>query len=1323
MISGWVLIAISLGYIALLFLIAWRGDVRAHLKGPAQRRPIVYSLTLAVYCSSWTFFGSVGDATVHGWRYLAIFAGPVLTFLLFWPAFNKMIRVAKRQNVTSIADFIASRYGKSQRLAAFCALAALIAALPYLALQLKAMAASFVTLTTHDDALTAPMFGDIALYVAALMALFAILFGTRRTNATEHHEGLIQSLAFESLLKLFAFMTLGILVIWNAYHVAMPLLPQTPLLPTQHALQGKSLAQFFGQSAGQGVLVQTLLAMLAVFCVPRQFHITVVEQTHHDDARQARWLFPLYLCLAALFVMPLATVGSSLYGHSGLDPDMYALHLPISMHNTPLALLTFLGGFAAASGMVIMASVTLSIMISNEVVIPMLLKLHWFDLSSGRYTRRVLRARRILIVLIIGLAYGVYRMLAPTSSLSALGMLSLAGLAQLAPALLGGLYWKRANRIGVGSGLAAGMLIWSYTLLLPTLVQAGLLSTTWVEQGPLGITWLNPLALFGLRIADPLTQGVLLSLGINLLFFIVMSQLVPQRVVERIQAALFTDNATNALPSINRPWMGATSVEDLKVLCKRFLDKRQVEHAFNEFAQRQPWPMNDQTLAPIEVIQFSERLLASAIGASSARIVINSALSKRGIELSDVVSIVDEASQVLEFNRSLLQSTVDNLQQGISVIDHKLNLVVWNRRYLELFDFPDNLIRVGTPIERIFRYNAHNREYGPGDSEEHVVQLLANLRSGKPHHYLRYRQDGTVLDIQGNPMQGGGFVYTYHDITQQKRTEEALIRSESNIRIYTDNVPALIAYFDTECHYLFTNRAYETGMGIDRVEAIGKRAEEVMSKETWRQRAPWMLRALAGERVSYELSLTDTEDQRRYMLATYTPHFNAVGRVLGFFALYQDITERRQAEIALKETNEHLEERVRERTSRLSQLNDALQQENAVRAHAEQALRQAKQVAETANASKTRFLAAASHDLLQPLNAARLFTSALNQQLEHSEHAQTLSHIDASLQSAEELLSTLLDISKLDAGALTPRRKVFALHDVLHPLKTQFEVMAEERGLDLSVIDTRMIVDSDPQMLRRILQNFLSNALRYTAQGRVLLGCRRVGNQVSIEVWDTGPGIPENKQQEIFEEFRRLDSDIRHDENEKGLGLGLSIAERMARVLDHRLTVRSKMARGTVFTLSVPRCKGAYAKEEDKLRRTVSRGSLKGARILCIDNERVTLEGMKAILTGWECDVYTATSIGGARSVLRNIDGDPDAILADYHLGNDVTGLMALDTLGEHCEGDVPGVIITADRTEEVAEIVRRAGYKLINKPVKPATLRALLTRALQARRASRRLD
>ncbi|WP_069383368.1 hybrid sensor histidine kinase/response regulator [Halomonas caseinilytica] len=1314
MFAGWLLIVVSLLYVAVLFAIAWRGDRLARSRGATRRRPIVYSLALAIYCTSWTFHGAVGQAATSGWSFASIFVGPILTLLLFWPVLAKMIRVAKHQNVTSIADFIASRYGKTQSLAAFASLVALIGTLPYIVLQLKAVSTSFSVLTSEADITRAPLFGDTAFYVALVMAAFAILFGTRHTDATEHHEGLIHAVAFESLIKLVAFLTLGAYVTWGMFDGLGDLLAFADI---QLELQ-RQLAQ---QDFGQGFWAQTLLAMLAILCLPRQFHVAVVENTHRDDAAKARWLFPLYLVAFGFFVLPLAAAGLTIFADTDVPPDTYVLALPMAAGSEWLTLLTFIGGFSASTGMVIVAAVAVSIMISNEIVIPALFRLRWFDTKARDYGRLVLRARRITIGVILALAYGAYQLLGDFSSLAAIGMLSFAAAAQFAPALIGGLYWKRGNRLGVIVGMNAGFAIWAYCLLMPDLIAAGVLPETWLHGGPLNVGWLSPTALFGLNVGDSFTHGVMLSLGVNLVAYIFVSQMTPQRVVERIQASLFVDSVETRQTSVNRPWTGATTVGDLKVLCERFLGAGQVSRAFDDYARRIGKPLEDNTRASIDVIQFTERFLASVLGASSARIVVNSALQGRGIGISDVISIVDEASQVLEFNRALLQATIENINQGISVVDQNLRLVVWNQRYLELFRFPDHLIRVGAPIDRIFLYNAHNGEYGPGDPEEHVKLLLDNIREGQPHRYVRYRQDGSVLEVQGNPMPGGGFVYTYQDITQQKRTEEALIRSENNIRIYTDNVPALIAYFDKDCRYLFTNRAYEQAFEIDRNEVIGKPLQAVIPEDMARERAPWIDRALAGERVNFEVSLQLPEGIR-YMLVTYTPHFGDSGAILGFFALYQDITERRRAEIALKETNETLEERVRERTQALSEANAALRQENRVRAEAEQALRQAKQVAEDANASKTRFLAAASHDLLQPLNAARLFTSALTQEMDADDMKRTIGHIDNSLQAAEELLGTLLDISKLDAGALTPRRSHFALADIFRPLRAEFDVMAEERGLDLVVVPSRAWVDSDAQMLRRIVQNFLSNAIRYTQEGRVLLGCRRQGERLSIEVWDSGPGIPEAKQAEIFQEFRRLDQASRHKEGEKGLGLGLSIAERMSRVLDHPIRVRSEEGAGTVFAVSVPVVEARsqeVAEEKSKTRRAGNK--LAGTRILCIDNETLILEGMKAMLTGWGCEVFTATSIGGAKSVLRHLDADPDAILADYHLDNEVTGLMAMEALAERLNGNVPGIVITADRTEEVAETVKRAGYHLLLKPVRPAALRALLTRTLQASRAAAR--
>ncbi|PRY66796.1 PAS domain S-box-containing protein [Vreelandella songnenensis] len=1309
MFHGGLLVAVSLLYIAVLFGIAWYGDRRARTHGASRRRPIIYSLALAIYCTSWTFYGAVGQAATAGWSFASIFVGPILTFLLFWPVLAKMIRVAKHQNVTSIADFIASRYGKTQSLAAFASLVALVGTLPYIALQLKAVSTTFSVLTDENTS-GAPLFGDTAFYVAIVMAVFAILFGTRHTDATEHHEGLIHAVAFESVVKLLAFLVLGAFVTWGMFDGLGELMGHAE---SQLELQRQLANQDFGQS----FWAQTLLAMLAILCLPRQFHVAVVENIHPGDATKARWLFPLYLLAIAFFVVPLAAAGLLLFSESGVEPDTYVLALSMQSGQQWLTLLTFIGGFSAATGMVIVAAVAVSIMISNEIVIPALFRLRWFDTKARDYGRLVLRARRITIAVVLTMAYGFYRLIAEFTSLASIGMLSFAAAAQFAPALIGGLYWKRGNRLGVIVGMNAGFAIWAYSLLMPAMINAGVLPAAWLVGGPLGVTWLSPTALFGLHLGDSFTNGVMLSLGVNLFCYIFISQMTSQRVVERIQASLFVDSVETRQTSVNRPWTGATTVGDLKVLCERFLGAGQVDRAFEDYARRAGKPLDNGTRASIDVIQFTERFLASVLGASSARIVVNSALQGRGIGISDVISIVDEASQVLEFNRALLQATIENINQGISVVDQNLRLVVWNQRYLELFRFPDHLIRVGAPIDRIFRYNAHNGEYGPGDPEEHVQLLLDNIRDGQPHRYVRYRQDGSVLEVQGNPMPGGGFVYTYQDITQQKRIEEALIRSENNIRIYTDNVPALIAYFDKECRYLFTNRAYEQAFGIDRNAVIGRRYEDVLSLKQSEERAPWVDLALSGERVSFEVSMR-VNDAMRYMLVTYTPHFGDSQSILGFFALYQDITERRRAEIALKETNETLEERVRERTQALSEANAALRQENRVRAEAEQALRQAKQLAEDANASKTRFLAAASHDLLQPLNAARLFTSALMQNVTAPDTQRTIGHIDNSLQAAEELLGTLLDISKLDAGALTPRRSHFALADIFRPLRAEFEVMADNRGLDFMVVPTQQWVDSDPQMLRRIVQNFLSNAIRYTQHGRVLLGCRRQGQRLIIEVWDSGPGIPASKLTEIFQEFRRLDQVSRHKESEKGLGLGLSIADRMSRVLDHPIKVRSWEGMGTVFSVSVPIVAPREISTTEEPTSKRSGNKLAGARIVCIDNETLILEGMTAMLSGWGCEVFTATSIGGAKSILRNMDGDPDAILADYHLDNEVTGLMALEALSERLTDAVPGIVITADRTEEVAELIKRAGYQLLLKPVKPAALRALLTRTLQASRA-----
>ncbi len=1311
MVAGWFVILISLAYVGLLFAIAYYGDNHARELLRSRARPWVYSLSLAVYCTSWTFYGAVGRAATSGWEFLATYLGPILTFIFGWHLFTKIVQVSKQQNITTISDFIASRYGKSQSLAVLVTVLAVLGVVPYIALQLKAVALSYTTLTTSVGQITSSG-SDTALFVALLMALFSILFGTRHIDATEHHEGMVLAVAFESIVKLAAFLAVGLFVTFGMFDGFGDLLTQANerLIHSDIYQDGVRHNSF---------LTEVLLAAIAVICLPRQFQMGVVENTHLDDLKTARWVFPLYLVLMCLFVLPIATAGKIKFPGAGIDADTFVLGLPLYADQSKLALLAFVGGLSAATSMVIVATISLSTMICNDIVMPLLLRIPHLRLAKSKdLGALLLRIRRLTIINLMLLAYFYYRIFGESGSLASYGLLAFAAVAQFAPAMVGAVYWKGGTRQGALAGLSAGFLFWLITLVLPTLADAGLLPRSIISNGLFGFEMLRPTALLGVPFSDPLTHGLFWSLLANIGLYLLFSRYSELRLIDRIQASTYVDTAHSPSGGDKvRTLSGQATVGDLQMLTERFLGVSRTQHAFTGFAlQRgEDAPLSGDRATP-ELIEFTERLLAGVIGAASARIILGSTLRGQDMQLGDVVTIVDEATQVLKFNRALLQSTIENINQGISVVDQQLRLVAWNRRYLELFDYPEGLICVGRPAAEVFRYNAEMGEYGPGSIEEHMTARLALLQSGKSHSYVRYRQDGTVLEIQGNPMPGGGYVNTYMDITEHKRTEEALRESERSIRLYTDNVPVLIAYLDKERRYLFVNKAYAEVFGIhDRHAISGTPCYKILKESDYDHRTPFIARVLKGERQRFETRLPAQDGSIRYADVTYIPHIGEYGDVLGYFTLYQDITERRKAEIALQETNENLEQRVHERTQAISAINKELRKENTIRALIEDELRQAKSEAEAANLGKTRFLAAASHDLLQPLNASRLFASALGQQSHNEETAQLVRNLDGSLKAAEELLVTLLDISKLDAGALEPTVTHFRLDNLFNTLRAEFQAMAQEKQLSFRCVHCNQVVESDQQLLRRVLQNFLSNAIRYTQHGKLLLGCRRRGRNLRIEVWDTGVGIPENRLKEVFEEFRRIDNP-KHSQV-KGLGLGLAITERIAKMLGHRLNVRSWPGKGTVFSVELPLGDPARLVQPKRSTETPRRSSnLAGTRVLCIDNEPNILEGMTALLQGWSCEVRTALSEGDA---LQQVQGDsyrPDIILADYHLGETQTGIMALQALSHHWEQPVPAIVITADRSDEVQEEIASFGAQLLRKPMRPAALRAMMTTLLSQR-------
>ncbi|CAJ1801955.1 Adaptive-response sensory-kinase SasA [Aeromonas salmonicida] len=1144
--QGWLLIGLSLAYLGLLFLIAYVADKskRRRLKG----QPLLYSLSLAVYCTSWTFFGTVGQASESPWSPVPIYLGPMLVFLFGWRLLARLILVAKREHITSIADFIAARYGKSQRLAMVIALIAIMGILPYLVLQLKAIVTGLDLLMANS--VSAGPTGNtagLALGVALLLALFSILFGTRNLDATEHHRGMVVAIAFESVVKLLAFVTVGGFALWLI--LSKPSQARTlvasDFLDAVVAVTPGGLLE---------LAIYTLVAMCAVICLPRQFHVTVVENNQGQDLHWARWLFPLYLFVMGLFIWPLALAGKQWVG-AGMASDTYVISLPMSLGFDGMAMLAFLGGTSAATGMVIVCTIALAIMVSNDLVLPVLLRRFWQQGRDERLVRRLLQVRRGAILLILLAAWGLYLWLGDLTSLSRIGYLSFGAVAQFAPALLLGLYWRHGNRKGVYLGLALGVSLWFVTLL----AESGLLAGSPLES------LLAPPDWPAFRDLSLGAWCIFLSLLLNLLGYVAGSLLSRAAVSERLQAANFVGKPSRDTTAL---YQARVSVKELEMLAARFVGSSRVKRAFGRFAGERGGTLAPQMQASAELIAHTERLLAGVFGTSSARLVLASALQGRNMQLEEIATIVDEASDVFRFNRGLLQGAIEHMGQGISVVDRELKLVAWNRRYIELFHYPPGLIQMGRSIEEIIRYNAEQGLCGPGDIEAHVARRVAYMLRGSPHISARERPDGRVIEMQGNPMPAGGFVMTFTDIT------------------------------------------------------------------------PF-----------------------------------------------------RDAERVLREANEHLEARVAERTHELSELN-----------------RQHQQV-ERANHSKSRFLAAVSHDLTQPLNAAKLFTSSLLEMLPpRDETARIARHIDDALGATEDLITDLLDISRLEAGKFKAKKLDFALHDVFDNLKAEFGVLAQAGGIQFSVVESKLAVYSDVRLLRRVLQNFLTNAFRYNPGGRVLLGCRRLGDKVRIEVWDNGPGIPADKQEAIFDEFSRLDHS--RTAKEQGLGLGLAIARGIALVLGHNLTLRSWPGAGSVFAITLNLATRPVATTQVAAP-ALRDSQLEGVRVLCIDNEGDILIAMHSLLGRWGCEVVCAQSQAQAEDLIAG-GFLPQLVLSDYHLDDGKTGLQALHMLRLAHGNDIGGIIISADRKSELQAQIREHGYGYISKPVKPLKLRALMNSILR---------
>jgi len=978
--AGMIPFVAALLYAALLFAFASWAEAGGSARLKAKIRLPAYVLAIGVYCTSWTFYGAVGAMVQTGWDYVPIYLGPILVFAIGGGFLKSLILEVKADGANSISEFISGRFGASRVVAALVTLLALLGSVPYLALQLRSLASSFIALSGAGDR---TMIMGIA---AIMLALWAMIYGTRRYEAAGRNDAVVFAVGFESIFKIIALMVVGFL--------ALGLLIKSPAVieaSPLHALKG----QFAFKEIGLDFFILTILSMVAIIALPRQFYMGVIEARSERDIEKARLPFIVYMLITLMVVIPIGAAGVS-FLRPEVRPDSYVLILPLSQGQSFIAHLVFLGGFAAATGMVLVETIALSTMVSNDLVAPNLLRL---KAMKGDYSQAFLIIRRVSIGLIMAAALLWALTLKDSQALASIGIVAFAAIAQFAPHLLLSVYRKRNDPLAAKVSLFIGLCLWFYTLALPQI-----LPNKWFEV--LQSTPFNPHGLFGFDHLSPISHGLMVSLGANLaaLWF------------------LFARSEKGAgfhplfLPS---PEGGLIShAKDLKLMVARFVGFEAADKAFVHLLDHQP--IDGQSA------RRAESLIATVVGRPSARALISSALFGAKLSPFEVSRLLDETGQSLKFSKNLLAATLEHIDPGVSVVDRDLQIVAWNSRYLALFGYPDGMVYVGAPVADLIRYNLLQLGGTDDEIEAQVQKRLMHMHGGQAHSFERVRPDGRVIKTVGGPMPMGGYVMCFTDITNEA-----------------------------------------------------------------------------------------------------------------------------QALAAVQKARAELESRVESRTSQLREANLALAR---------------------ADSDKTRFLAAASHDLLQPLHAARLFSAALNRGLEEAKRVHLL-RLDRSIEAAEQLLRALLDISKLDAGGVVPDPKPLAVRALLMDLTETMAPLAQEKGLTLKLGAGSAIVETDMGLLKSIVQNLISNAIRYSHKGRIVVGVRRMGSQARIDVIDQGPGIDPQKHEIIFKEFERLNPVSDHSQiapQETGIGLGLAIVERTARLLGAQIKLSSKPGLGSRFSVILP---------------------------------------------------------------------------------------------------------------------------------------------------------
>lgn len=751
--NEYLIIGASLFYLLLLFAIAGWAERRRMAGRSVINSGWTYALSLAVYCTGWTYYGSVGLAVNSGIEFITIYLGPSIMCALFVPVLQKILRICKIHRINSIADFISTRYGKNFTLGIIVTLCCVIGVIPYIALQLKAISTSFHVITNNVNKAPVSFLQDDTFYITCIITVFIIFFGTRSADASERHEGMVAAVAFESLVKMVAFVVAGIFVAFVLFNGFDALFAAARERGLTHFMVMEGAHQY------SSWLAMLLVSMTAMILLPRQFQVAVVENTSERHMYKAIWLFPLYLFAINIFVVPIAMGGALLLGNT-TDADTYVLSIPMHAGNDFISLLVYIGGFSAATSMVIVETIALAIMVSNHLVLPVFFSSRGYAVSKdGPLNRQVIFARRASIVIILILAYLYETQVAYYFSLVSIGLVSMAAVIQFPPAVAGGLYWKGASRKGAISGILAGFAVWIYTLIIPSFIDAGFIGKSIMADGPWGISWLRPQALFGLEEFDLLAHSVFWSLVLNIICYVATSVYARLGTQEHYQAKLFVDVFKGETASVDRSgWKGTANLSDIRTLVENFIGRERTANLLQSYAQRHKIPMTADAADP-RIVSFSERILSGVIGSASARTMIKNVTKEEEISLREVLNIVKESQQTIELNKELKKKSIELtratelLQQAneqltrldtlkdefLYTVTHELRTPVTSIRALSeiVFDNPD--------MEEAQRQNYIESVVRETERLSHLITQVLNLeRYESGRHKLYY----TAVNMQ-----------------------------------------------------------------------------------------------------------------------------------------------------------------------------------------------------------------------------------------------------------------------------------------------------------------------------------------------------------------------------------------------------------------------------------------------------------------------------------------------------------------------------------------------------------------------------------------------